>query len=44
MRYKTIRYVIMMAVEWRMHVTGSGGCVAMERKMARVVVGVRGMD
>jgi hypothetical protein len=34
----------MMAVAWRKHVMGSSGDVAMEGKMARVVVGVRGMD
>jgi hypothetical protein len=33
----------MMAVAWRKHMTGSSGDVAMEGKMAGVVVGVQGM-
>ena len=36
----------MMAVAWRKHVMGSNGDsgdVAMEGKMAKVVIGVRGM-
>jgi len=34
----------MTVVAWRRHVTGLGRCVAMEGKMAGVVVGVQGMD